>query len=299
MLSIGVCLTSCSGPGATDTQTRLTYCAPGGVGQSLDLYTPIPAPTSPVATVVYVHGGGWTSGNDQLSPFMKSIANGVIASGMIFVSLNYRLAPRYRWPDQIEDVKCAIRFLRQNAKRLRVDPASIGAIGDSAGAQLVEILGLAGPSAGFDVGQYASESSSVKAVVDLYGPSDLTTPDWAGYSFLKIYAQQEFGQQLGQPTKELATSSAISYIRRGAPPFLIIHGVDDTIVPVSQSQDLARRLTAAGDAATLVLVRNAGHGLIHAGSGPTLPSLTQLRSQIVDFLSHELGQQAIPTENGP
>jgi acetyl esterase/lipase len=284
-----LCLSSCSGGDAVK-RTTLSYCSPGGVGLLMDVFTPVPAPSAAVGAVVYVHGGGWVTGTDALPPLMRTIEQEVIDSGDVFVSLNYRLAPAFLWPAQIEDVKCAIRFLRFDAKPLHINPGHIGAIGDSAGGQLVSLLGLTSSSAGFDVGQYLSESSAVQAVVDLYGPTDLTSPDWKGDTFIQNYARQEFGQALGGSTTVLIGASPVAHAVSGAPPFLIVQGAEDTVVPPGQSQELFDRLKALGDSAQLITVENAGHGLLHVGSRPEEPDPAQLSTTISEFLSTHLGR---------
>jgi acetyl esterase/lipase len=100
----------------------------------------------------------------------------------VVASVNYRLAPQYLWPAQIEDVKCAIRYLRASAATYGIDTTRIGAWGGSAGGHLVSMLGTAGPSAGYDVGQYLDQSSAVQTVVDEWGPADLTGPGWGPYA---------------------------------------------------------------------------------------------------------------------
>jgi acetyl esterase/lipase len=285
---LGAAVAGCSTSEGTGVKTTLFYCSPGNAPQPLDVYTPVPAPSTPVPAVVYVHGGGWVLGGDNLSPFIDMIAQGVIASGAIFVSVDYRLAPRSPWPAQLQDVQCAIRFLRHDANRLRIDPRRIGALGDSAGGQLVSMLGLVGPDAGLDAGPFSTESSSVQAVVDLYGPADLTNSDWAGNTLMQTFAHQEFGQALGHPTPVLASASPVDHVGPGDPQFLIIQGSDDTVVPPHQSQELASRLRAKGDTAVLVMVHGGGHALVPAGPGPINPSLTQLTQRVVQFLSDRL-----------
>jgi acetyl esterase/lipase len=221
------------------------------------------------------------------------VAADVAAGGWVFVSINYRLAPRYRWPAQIDDATCAIRFLRAHAAALHIDPRRIGAIGDSAGGQLVALLGLAGPSAGFDVGQYRAESSAVQAVVDLYGPADLTTADWEGSAVVEAVAPGVFGTTLGPgspaATRELAAASPVTYVRRRAPPFLIMQGDRDTVVPPDQSQELARRLAVAGDSPTLVMVPGAQHDFVAVPGGPPVPGLALLADEAASFLVRHLG----------
>jgi acetyl esterase/lipase len=281
-------------------ETTLGYCDNGGEVETLEVFEPSPLPTTTVPAVVYVHGGGWVEGDATVtsSSVVGQVAADVEAKGFVFVSINYRLAPTYRWPAQIDDAACAIRFLRAHASALHIDPAAIGALGDSAGGQIVSLLGLTSAAeaaaAGFDVGPYAGESSAVEAVADLYGPADLTTPDWVGDGFIQNYAAQAFGTDLGPgragtaSTRALLTASPVTYVGPHAPPFLIVQGVQDTVVPADQSVDLAARLRAAGDPATLVMVDHAGHGLIPAAGGPMTPSLSEVASQTAAFLEAHL-----------
>jgi acetyl esterase/lipase len=279
------------GPG----ETTLTYCVEGGVRETLDVYEPEQVPDTAVPFVVYVHGGGWTGGSSALAPrsFITDVESSILAKGWVFVSIDYRLAPRFRWPDQVVDAKCAVRFLRAEAEILHVDPNRVGAIGESAGGQIVALLGLAGPDAGFDIGQYAKESSNVQAVVDLCGPSDLSSPEWRTSPFVEAVAPGVFGALLG-PTpavsaahRELTAASPVSYIKRGEPPFLIMHGSEDTVVPPAQSVELAGRLRAAGDDATLVIVKGAQHELGSVGTSG-VPGISELAGQASAFLVRNL-----------
>jgi acetyl esterase/lipase len=267
------------GPG----KTTVTYCAGGGVAQTLDVYEPDPLPSAPVPVVVYVHGGGWVQGDSALTSgsLVAQVAQAVDARGWVFVSIDYRLAPRFRWPAQIDDASCAVRFLRAARAALHINPAAIGVMGDSAGGQIVSLLGLTGGNA-------------VHAVVDLYGPADLTTTDWAHAPLIQVYAPQAFGTVLGPgtpstpSTEALVAASPVTYVRPHAPPFLIIQGDDDTVVPPDQSVELAGRLQAAGDSATLVMVSHAQHGLLPVPGGPVTPSVPQLAGQVTAFLVRHL-----------
>ena len=151
------------------------------------------------------------------------------------VSLDYRLGPREHWPDQIDDVKCAIRYLRANARHLHIDPYAIGAWGQSAGGHLVALLGTAGPSAGWDIGPYDDESSRVQAVVDMAGPSDLLTMGDQGdavlvaESFISLLGSVS-ANQLGA---DLQTASPVTYVRpqRPALPHLRLQQRRDRLPP--------------------------------------------------------------------
>jgi len=263
----------------------VVYCTNAGVALTMDLYYPSHAITTPTPAVLYVHGGGWEHGDSSLGGVNAAIAQALTQRGMLVAAVNYRLAPQYLWPAQIDDVKCAVRYLRANAQQYGIDPSKIGAWGGSAGGHLVSILGTAGPSAGFDTGQYLQESSSVQAVVDMFGPADLTAGGWGLYATSVV--EQVFGVKPGQDSGALAHASPVTYIQSNDPPFLIFHGAKDAVVPLSQSQELASRLQAAGVSATLVTVQNGGHGFAPTG-GPISPTLKEITQTTVDFFSQRL-----------
>jgi len=213
------------------------------------------------------------------------IARTLTQRGILVAAVNYRLAPQYPWPAQIDDVKCAVRYLRASAQQYGIDPSEIGAWGGSAGGHLVSMLGTAGPTAGFDTGQYLQRSSSLQAVVDMFGPADLTAGGWGPQATSVV--QQVFGLTPGQDNSALAHASPVTYIQPNDPPFVIFHGTADTVVPPSQSQELATRLQAAGVPVTLVMVQNAGHGFAPIG-GPISPTLQEITRTTADFFTQHL-----------
>ena len=170
------------------SESSYTYCDNGGIAETLNVYEPSSPPRSTPA-VVDIHGGGWVSGDANLQPGTVDwdVEPALVGKGWVFVSINYRLAPSSPWPAQLEDAKCAIRFLRANAPALHIDPNRIGVIGASAGGHLASMLGLTGDGQSqFDVGRYLDQSSAVEAVVDEYGPTDLTSPDWSNSKVLQV-----------------------------------------------------------------------------------------------------------------
>ncbi len=257
----------------------VTYCAPDGVPQKMDVYYPAKSDGRPAPVAVYVHGGGWTSGDKGGGAGALDIKE-LVARGYFVGSLNYRLAPKYAFPAMIEDVKCAIRSLRAHADQWFIDPERIGAWGGSAGGHLVSMLGATDSSAGFDKGEYLDQSSRVQAVVDLFGPADLTAFD------RRSEAAQQFG---GVFRGEYAgvTASPVTYISKDDPPFLILQGELDRTVPASQSQLFYDRLVAGGVSAKLVMVKNAGHGFAPSG-GPISPSRAELTRMIADFFDEHV-----------
>ncbi len=248
----------------------------------MDVYPPTSANAKPAPVIVYVHGGAWEAG-DKSSGEGVALAPQITARGYFLVSLDYRLAPQWKFPTQIEDVKCAIRYLRANAAAYHIDPNRIGAMGSSAGGHLVALLGSAHKSAGFDVGPYLDQSSRVQAVVDLYGPIDLTRNF---YSRQPDVARTVFGATSASDPL-LAKASPVTYISKDVPPFLIIHGAKDSLVPPSQAQTLYDRLQAEGIPVTLVIVKNAEHTLAPSGGAPT-PSFAELSQMMMNFFDKYL-----------
>lgn len=271
------------------TERTYTYCHNGGIAETLELYEPLVRHGS-APTLVDIHGGGWISGDADLHPDTvdAGVEQALVAKGWVFASINYRLAPTSRWPAQIEDTACAIRFLRTEAAALDVDPNRIGIMGASAGGQLAAMVGLTGGSSLFTTSAYPNESSAVDAVVDEYGPTDLTAPDLTRSKVLGLLAEKTFGVEAGHPSTVLAAASPITYVHPGAPPFLVIQGAEDSIVPPSQSTELVARLEQAHDTSTLIMVEHAGHGLVEQGGRPIAPDLATLVGRVDSFLTGAL-----------
>jgi acetyl esterase/lipase len=259
-------------------------------GQSATITEP-PVLHGDASAAIYVHGGDWVSGDLGSGGFaIDRIGPALTAHGFIVMSVNYRLGPDNLWPDQIIDVKCAVRYLRANARALDVDPDRIAVWGQSAGGQLAGLVGTAGRAAGWDVGVYPKQSSKVEAVVDLSGPSDLISLSDSGASG---FVKNTFVRLLGSLTPGslvavLTDAGPVHWVAPGDPPFLIIHGEADAIVFPSQSLELERALKNAGDSVQLVLVHGGGHALSEAGESP---DQAQIVTTVVDFLSFVMASQ--------
>jgi acetyl esterase/lipase len=247
---------------------------------------------------IYVHGGSWVSGNYNTGGFLISeIGAQLAAKGFVVVGINYRLGPAARWPDQIEDAKCAVRYLRANARILNIDPSEIGVWGQSAGGHLAALLGTAGPSAGWDVGAYLNQSSKVQSVVDMAGPNDLMTLGDQGDSAL---VESSFVSLLGKTPPAnldaaLKAASPVTYIAPGDPPFLIMHSDNDEIVYPQQSQELSWDLAANRDPHQLVMVQGAGHEFDQPGGSPTPAQITVI---VVDYFIQTMVFHVNPPING-
>jgi acetyl esterase/lipase len=244
--------------------TNIPYVDGGGPQQQLDLYIPTEQKNMPL--VVYVHGGGWEHGDkagDSLNPNNLQL----LWDGYAMASINYRLAPTAIWPAQIEDCKAAIRWLKAHAQEHGYDASRIGVIGESAGGQLVAILGSTSGSKNFDVGENLDSSSDVTCVVDLFGPTDFTV------------AEDKFSFLGGSPKDHLdlaRSASPINYVHGGEPPMLVVHGTRDQLVPYIQAELLVAAMDKVGAPYYFHTVVGGGHnpyfGLKFDASGSTFNS---------------------------
>lgn len=275
--------TASSTPMSNEATGTVTYCTDGGQPLAVEISLPSPRPTAPAPAVIYVHGGGWEHGSKAGGGFLEQLRPQLNAKGFVVASIDYRLAPADKWPAQIVDAKCAVRYLRAHASTYGIDAQRIGAWGGSAGGHLVSLMGTADASAGFDVGEWASESSRLQAVVDLFGPADLTVSAWPSDATRVI--AEVFGVAPGSASDTLTKASPVTWISRDDPPFLILQGDADQTVPASQSQEFAAKLKSAGVPATLVMVRSGPHGLANPKEQP---APDQLVTMIVDFFTRTL-----------
>ena len=260
----------------------VTYCTMDGLPQKLDIYFPSTRDPDAMPLLVYVHGGGFTGGDKRKGSAIVDIP-AMTERGYVVAAVNYRLAPKYKFPAPLNDVKCAIRFLRANATMYKIDPKRVGIWGGSAGGHLAAFVGLTDSSAGFDVGEYSSQSSSVRAVGDLFGPTDFT----AEFSLPQKLLLYRAFETLDSQAPILKQASPVNYISHAAPPFLILQGEQDDVVPLSQSQLLHDRLQAANVDVTLVVVKNANHNFAPTG-GAISPSRGELSKMLGDFFDRTM-----------
>ena len=221
----------------------------------LDLYRPKKA-SGTLPVVVWVHGGGWKNGSKDRCP-----AAWLAAHGFAVASINYRLTHQAQWPAQIDDCRAAVRWLRENAKTLNLNPDRIGAWGSSAGGHLVALLGTLDPP------DSEGTSSQVQAVCDWFGPTDLLTmpPNTISETRTEAdIAQSNGAKLLGATVRDVPAlakqASALYQVSADDPPFLIMHGEKDPGVPLSQSHRLHEKLLTAGAQSELKVIANAGHG---------------------------------------
>lgn len=251
-----------------DLHTDVPYGA--GSDHLLDLLIPRNA-TTPLPLVVWIHGGGWQSGDKR----NREQPERLVCRGYAVASINYRLSGTATFPAQIHDVKAAIRFLRTNASAYNLDPARIAAMGSSAGGHLAALAGTSGGVEELEdlSSGHAAASSHVQAVVDWYGPTRLADMDAqllaqgcpagsAHHGEADSAESRLLGCTLASPDCADAARRAdpATYATAGDPPMLLLHGTEDCVSPVGQSTVLAEALTAAQSCAILREVQGAAHG---------------------------------------
>ncbi len=261
---------------------NITYCTVDGEALKLDLYFPKTPSTQPMPVLINIHGGSWSFGSKTDSETRVDIPS-LVEQGFVVAGIDYRLAPAHKFPAQIEDVKCAIRFLRAHAAQYHLDVNHFGAWGCSAGGHLVALAAVADQRAGFDVGEYANQSSRLQAVVPISAPEDLALYNATARAdmLLRVFNIQT------TPNPMLADASPIHYVTKDAPPFLIIQGDHDNIVIPAHAESMLTRLNAVHVPAQLVLVKN-GHHCLPTGNPPPEPSRSEITKKIVDFFDQTL-----------
>lgn len=225
---------------------------PEGRAEKADLYLPMEIPKGQrVPAVVIIHGGGFTGGKRDAARELN-IGGTLARNGYIGMSIDYLLAApgKPTWPQNLYDCKTAVRWLRANAERLQIDPDHIGVIGGSAGGTLAALVTLTRVNDGLDPeGPYGEFSCAVQCGVDLYGIVDMT--HW--------HDSLMFGKTNEQAPALYRMASAVNYVRADSAPILILHGTADTTVEVSQSENFAAVLKAAGAPHELVIIPDAPH----------------------------------------
>lgn len=247
-------------PPGVKAHRDLEYAKVGSISLKLDLYLPRNAPPNkPLPLVAYIHGGGWRGGSKARCPAVLMCLKGYAAA-----SIEYRLSGVAKFPAQIHDCKGAIRWLRANAKKYNLDPNRIGVWGSSAGGHLVALLGTSGDSNALegDVGGNLEYSSRVQAVCDWFGPTDLVkiVGDRGADNVANVVARL-LGGAVGDKRDLAILASPLTHVSKDDAPFLIMHGDQDRLVPLSQSRLLDAALKKAGVKSTLHVVKGRGHGL--------------------------------------
>ena len=236
----------------------ITFARAGDVELALDVYRPARV-KEPLAAAVYFHGGGWARGNRR--DFAETRIYPVVRRGVVIASASYRLQPQAAWPAQLDDAQAAFLYLAEHADEFGIDHARIGAWGSSAGGHIAAMLALAG-------------AVPVHAVAAWFAPSDLvslsTEARPAGAIWPPAIRRPDGNERPAQVALVgadsvhsgrglLVDASPISHVSASAPPFLLVHGDRDSVVPHTQSQRLHDALSNSGARSTLLIVGGATH----------------------------------------
>ncbi|MCO8121788.1 alpha/beta hydrolase [Stieleria sp. TO1_6] len=249
----------------------------GGRDLTMHIVQPKPISDRPLPAYVWIHGGGWQGGTKEGG--IRKVA-ALVRNGFVGATIEYRLTDEAAFPAQIEDCKCAIRYLRAHAAKYNIDPDRIAVGGSSAGGHLAALVGTsAGVKELEGNGGWADQSSRVQAVVDLYGPTDfkqfVSTPGYQGHNKDGSPESKLLGGgEVLSNTEGIKRVNPITYIDKDDPPFLIIHGESDPVVPANQSQSLHAALESAGVRSQIRLIPGAKHG----GRGFASPEIQKLQT---------------------
>ncbi len=244
------------------------------VAMKMDVLKPLKKEKMPA--VLFITGGGFINANKD-NGIQQRMA--LAEAGYVVASVEYRVAPTGKFPEPLEDVKAAIRYLKAHADQFNIDPERVGVLGGSAGGYLSAMVGVTNGTRQFDKGENLDQDSTVKAAVDVYGLSDLTkvgddfSPEVqkkhksAGATeALWVNGSPVFGGLdggiLADPEKTEA-ANPLHYISDQSAPFLLLHGSADTVVSPSQTELLHKALRAHGIPSTRYLVKNAQHGGVY------------------------------------
>lgn len=244
----------------------LVYGEASGEELKLDLARP-DSGRGPFPLIVWIHGGGWQGGEKESHHWALQRWAPL---GYVVATVDYRKAPLHKFPAQVEDVKCAVRYLRAHACQWDIDPQRVAAVGDSAGGHLALMLGLMNPEDGLEgSGGYSDQSSKVQSVVNYFGVTDFI--HWELNRVGEILIKQGTGRDLNALIEDVlgtsdrdsawvAQASPVTYVDPLDPPVLTFQGTRDYLVPQRQAEILHQALKQAGVEEELVLVHRGGHG---------------------------------------
>ena len=271
-------------PAGIKMEKDIAYVDGGDDAQKLDVYLPETSADKPLPLIVHIHGGGWRAGNKFPCPVTP-----LVLKGYAVASVEYRFSQKAVFPAQIQDCQAAIRWLRAHANKYHFDVDRLGAVGGSAGGHLSALVGTSGGKKAFPpVGGHLDQSDRVQAVIDIYGPANFSTVVKQAAedpNVENIFAfntpSDPYSSLIDAQLDDQAKADAVSpihYVSGDSPPFLILHGTHDTLVPYAQSVELEAALKARGVDVWLQTLPGAGHG----GPAFGLPTIHLLMQNFFD-----------------
>jgi acetyl esterase/lipase len=253
-------------PAGIKLEKDIAYIEGGDEAQKLDIYVPETSSDKPLPLIVHIHGGGWRAGNKFPCP-----VSAMVLKGYAVASVEYRFSQKAVFPAQIQDCQAAIRWLRAHAKQYNFDTDHLGAVGGSAGGHLSALVGTSGGKKAFPaIGAHLDQSDRVQAVIDIYGPADFSTVVQQAAedkNVKNIFAfntpSDPYSSLIGTMLDDKPKADAVSpvhYVSKDSPPFLILHGTHDTLVPYAQSVQFEAALKAQSVPVWLQTLPGSGHG---------------------------------------
>jgi len=255
-----------AGPLLAESFPDIEYSRAGG--EILLLDAEVPQGPGPFPAAILVHGGGFEAGDKRT--YIKYIFEPLSEGGFVWFSINYRLSPKHRFPAATDDVAEAVRFVRRNASKFKVDVSRIALIGESAGGHLVSYVGVRRPP-----------GAEVAAVVSFYGIHDFVAFS-AHYRGDSEVTERFLGVRrlTAATTGALIAASPIEFADKRSAPFLMIHGVEDEGVPFEQSTAMCASLTGEGVPCSVISVQG-GHGM---NTWEPNPELHHYKQEMIDWL---------------
>jgi acetyl esterase/lipase len=269
-------------PPLEPSRANVIYGMYSGLALLMDVYQP--ADGNRVG-LVFIPGSGWGAPLDMSAKPLKEDATvrrtvqRLVGGGYTVFVIDHRAAPRFHYPDQLDDARRAVRFIRHHAAEYRIDAIRLGGLGYSSGANLIALLAVRPDEpAASDADPVNRESSRLQCVVADATPTDLTHPTApAAFQMLTAYLGMPVTPALTPDSdvyKRLAEASPITYVTADDPPMLFAHGVNDPIVPIDTVHAMASRLTAAGVRTRVIDVAGGSHWPLDKPGGPDLADET-------------------------
>lgn len=253
----------------------ITYAVYDDVFLKLDIYQPKGLETK-TPVVIAIHGGSWVKGDKSI---MADFGNMLASQGYAVISPSYRLAPKFIYPAQIEDIRAAARWIEANTDRFNLDSKRIVALGKSAGGQLAALLAV----------QNKNNVPNIIAVVDFYGPMDFTVKPPRPIPEVEKIASTYLGSTQEKSPKLYAEASPITHVSPEDPPFMIIHGTQDRTVPLSQSKAMVEALKKNGVPVVFYPMEGIGHNTPAFDT----PEGKKLADMIIEFLTKYAGKPVV------
>ena len=261
---------------AANLQSDIEYGKAGDVSLKMDAW--VPDGKGPFPTVIVVHGGGWQNGDKQKNckPFFEPLSQ----AGFAWFTVNYRLAPQYHYPAAVDDVVRAIRYVEAHAKEYKVDLKRVAITGESAGGHIVALIGA----------RYGHELH-LAAVLPFYPVNDfeaiVTGSDRTDGAVKAVSAFLGFTEPDEAAKKLMREASPITYVKKGMPPYLFVHGTGDPLVKFHQSEAMCAKMKQAGSSCEIYAVDGAGHGMVGWERNPAWQGYKQ---KVPEWLHQTMGK---------